>query len=99
MRAVVASFRVVLPLAFFAAIPMAVAAAQSVSMVEVFQPGERLTFEGRFGIIRLGEADARIWISDDPRRLVVQMKVKMLSYATVTLRLTEFVLADSTGST
>ena len=64
MRAVVASFRVVLPLAFFAAIPMAVAAAQSVSMVEAFQPGERLTFEGRFGIIRLGEASMTV-LPDD----------------------------------
>ena len=50
------------------------------------------------GLLFSEEADARIWISDDPRRLVVQMKVKMMSYLTLALRLTEFVLADSVGS-
>lgn len=50
------------------------------------------------GILFSEEADARMWISDDPRRLVVQMKVKMMGYVTLALRLTEFVLADSVGS-
>ena len=49
------------------------------------------------GLLFSEEADARLWISDDPRRLVVQMKVKLMSFVTVTLRLTEFVLADSVG--
>jgi len=49
------------------------------------------------GLLFSEEADARLWISDDHRRLVVQMKVKLMSYVTVTLRLTEFVLADSVG--
>ena len=50
------------------------------------------------GLLFSEEADSRIWISDDPRRLVVQMQVKMASFVTLALRLTEFVLADSAGS-
>lgn len=50
------------------------------------------------GLLFSEDADARLWISDDPRRLVVQMKVKMMSYITLALRLTDFVLADSLGS-
>jgi len=42
------------------------------------------------GLLFSPEADARIWISDDERRLVVQMKIKLLSHVTVTLRLQEF---------
>jgi len=50
------------------------------------------------GLLFSEEADARLWISDDDRRLVVQMKVKLMSYVTVALRLTEFALADSAGA-
>ena len=50
------------------------------------------------GLLFSEEADSRIWISDDPRRLVVQMKVKMASFVTLALRLTEFVVADTAGS-
>ena len=44
--------------------------------------------QGR-GILAEGK-DARMWISDDDRRLVVQLKVKF-SFATITLRLKEIV--------
>jgi hypothetical protein len=50
------------------------------------------------GLLFSENADARVWISDDPRRLVVQMKVKVMSYVTLALRLTDFVLADSLGT-
>ncbi len=50
------------------------------------------------GLLFSEEADARLWISDDDRRLVVQMKVKLMSYVTVALRLTGFVIADSVGA-
>ena len=46
------------------------------------------TIQGR-GILAEGK-EARMWISDDDRRLVVQLKVKF-SFATITLRLKEIV--------
>lgn len=39
-------------------------------------------------------SDGRMWISDDPRRLIVQMKSKF-GFGTVTLRLTDFTVAGS----
>ena len=51
------------------------------------------------GLLFSPEADARIWISDDERRLVVQMKIKLLSHVTVTLRLEEFTQAEPPLST
>jgi hypothetical protein len=44
------------------------------------------------------EAEARVWLSDDDRRLVVQMKVKLLSFATVALRLKEFEVTEEPAS-
>ena len=41
------------------------------------------------GLLFSPEAEARIWISDDDRRLVVQMKVQLMSHVTITLRLKE----------
>ena len=46
------------------------------------------------GLLFSEEAEARVWISDDDRRLVVQMKVKLLRFATVALRLKEFEVPD-----
>jgi hypothetical protein len=46
------------------------------------------------GLLFSPEAEARIWISDDERRLVVQMKVQLMSHVTITLRLQELAGAD-----
>jgi hypothetical protein len=42
------------------------------------------------GLLFSEEAEARVWLSDDDRRLVVQMKVKLMGFATVALRLKEY---------
>ncbi len=42
------------------------------------------------GMLFSEDAEARVWISNDDRRLVVQMKVKLMGFATVALRLKEF---------
>jgi len=42
------------------------------------------------GLLFSEEAEARVWLSDDERRLVVQMKLKLLGFATVALRLEEY---------
>jgi hypothetical protein len=50
------------------------------------------------GLLFSEEAEARVWLSDDDRRLVVQMKVKLLSFATVALRLKEFDVPEEPAS-
>jgi hypothetical protein len=42
------------------------------------------------GLLFSEEAESRVWLSDDDRRLVVQMKVKLAGFATVALRLKQF---------
>jgi hypothetical protein len=53
----------------------------------VLQP---LVGEGLFG----PRADARLWLTDDARRIPVQIRSK-LSFGTITLRLTDLTLPDS----
>jgi hypothetical protein len=50
------------------------------------------------GLLFSEKAEARVWLSDDDRRLVVQIKVKLLSFATVALRLKEFEIPEQPPS-
>jgi hypothetical protein len=46
------------------------------------------------GVLFSEAAESLLWITDDGRRLVVQIRVKLAKYITVSLRLSEFELPD-----